>query len=44
MMLNVMPVSREMRTAIYGLIKQVLEASVAYGWLRGYELRQVWTL
>ena len=43
-MLNVMPVSREMKTEIFLVIKQVLEASVAHGWLRGYKLRQVWTL
>lgn len=41
MTLFVTPESKEMRTAIYGLSKQVLKSRVAYGWLRGYELRQV---
>lgn len=44
MMSCVNVVLRQVKTADFGAIRQVLEASVAYGWLRGYELRQVWTL
>lgn len=44
MMSCVNVVLRQVMTAIYGLTKQVLKSSVARGWLRGYELQQVWTL
>ena len=44
MMSCVNVVLRQMKKADFGAIKQVLEASVAHGWLRGYELWQVWTL
>lgn len=27
------------KTAVFGVTKQVLKSRVAYGWLRGYELR-----
>lgn len=32
------------KVAVFGVTKQVLKLRVAYGWLRGYELQQVWTL
>ena len=44
MMLCANAVLSKQKAAVFGETKQVLEASVAYGWLRGYELRQVWTL
>lgn len=44
MMSCVNVVLRQVMTAEYGAIKQVLKSRVAHGWLRGYELQQVWTL
>ena len=44
MMSCVNVVLRQVKTADFGAIKQVLKSRVAYGWLCGYELRQVWTL
>lgn len=44
MMLCANAVLSKQKAAVFGVTKQVLEASVARGRLRGYELRQVWTL
>lgn len=39
MMSCVNVVLRQMKKAVFGVTKQVLKSRVAYGWLRGYELR-----
>lgn len=44
MMLCANAVLSKPKAAVFGVTKQVLKSRVAYGWLRGYELRQVWTL
>lgn len=44
MMLCANAVLSKQKAAVFGETKQVLKSRVAYGWLRGYEQRQVWTL